>query len=271
MQNTDILFDVVIPAHEKDSATLNFCISAIKKNIINHRRIIVVSKDKLTDKAEWFSEKKFPFSLNDLINIYPKSSGWHLQQLLKLYSPLVIPNILPNVLIIDSDTIFFNKTSFFDQSGVALYSESKDKNLEKSTFHQKSCEHIFKLLPSIKTKLPQKYNKISGICHHMIFQKNIIEDLFQKIQKQHNTLDPFYKIFMQKIDDGYEVSEYNLYFYFLITHYPQRMVIRNLKYKNTSNLSLWRYKIFKKYDYCSFHSYQRNIKNNLLKRLILAK
>ena len=53
--------DVVIPAVEKDIPTLNLCVESIRKYGEGVRRVIVVSKDRLTDQAEWFDEKKFPF------------------------------------------------------------------------------------------------------------------------------------------------------------------------------------------------------------------
>ena len=44
------MIDVVIPAHKKDIDTLDLCIDGIRKNVKDVRRIIVVSKEKLTDK-----------------------------------------------------------------------------------------------------------------------------------------------------------------------------------------------------------------------------
>lgn len=259
--NKTLLIDVVIPAHKKDLATLDHCINGIRKNCVAVRRIIVVSKEKYSDKAEWFSEDEFPFSfkeISDLLN--GVDVGWHFQQLLKLYSPLVIPNISENVLILDSDTVFFRKVKFFSDEGLPLYNLSKDKNLENSPFHQVTLKHIKKILPDIEQKLPKDFENISGICHHMLFQKHFIQELFSRVESYDNEGDPFYKIFLKNRERSYAVAEYNLYFYFLISLHQKSYKIRTLKYKNTANLSLWKYKIRLKYDYCSFHSYMREEK-----------
>jgi len=61
--------DAVIPAHPKDLETLEYCIKGIKKNVKNIRRIIVVSKSKLTDNAEWFDEALYPFSYPEVAKL----------------------------------------------------------------------------------------------------------------------------------------------------------------------------------------------------------
>ena len=61
------MIDVVIPAHKKDLATLEYAIDGIRKNIADVRRIIVVSKEKYTDKAEWFDEALYPFLTQKLV------------------------------------------------------------------------------------------------------------------------------------------------------------------------------------------------------------
>ena len=56
------MIDAVIPAHKKDIDTLDLCIDGIRQNVKDIRRIIVVSKDKLTDNAEFYPESNFSFS-----------------------------------------------------------------------------------------------------------------------------------------------------------------------------------------------------------------
>ncbi len=254
-----MLIDVAIPAHEKDLHTLNHCINGIKNNILGVRRIIVVSKKKFTEQAEWFDESLYPFSyqeINDLVN--GSNVGWNFQQLLKLYSPLVIPGILPNVLVIDADTVFYRKVSFFSKEGLPLYNLSKDKNLENSNFHQITLRHIKKILPKIAEQFPRNFENISGICHHMLFQKHIIEELFTAVEKHDPFGEPFYKIFLQNRENSFGVAEYNLYFYFLITTHPKDYKIRILQYKNTAKFSPFKERLRRKYHYCSYHSYMRN-------------
>jgi len=107
----------------------------------------------------------------------------------------------------------------------------------------------------------------------MLIQKNVIESLFSMIEANFNE-QKFYKIFLQNRHNSFGVAEYNLYFYFLITHFPNSYAIRLLRYKNTSKFSPFLEKIRRKYHYCSYHSYMRksffNHKNflNNLKKLI---
>ncbi len=262
------IIDVVIPAHEKDLDTLNYCIAGIRKNIAGVRRIIVVSKAKYTDKAEWFDEALFPFSYQEVASLVKVGIGWHLQQLLKLYSPLVIPNISENVLIVDSDTVFLRKVKFFSPEGLPLYNLSKDQDLDQSTFHQDSYANIAKVLPEVAQNLPAHYKNISGICHHMLFQKLMIEELMRRVEANDGSGDPFYKIFLKNSkESSYSVAEYNLYFYFLVALHPGKYQIRILRYKNTADFNLWKYRWRMKYHYCSFHSYMRENKKSLVQKI----
>ncbi len=251
------MIDVVIPAHKKDLATLEYAIDGIRKNIADVRRIIVVSKEKYTDKAEWFDEALYPFSYSEISDLVGgENVGWNLQQLLKLYAVLVIPDISENVLVVDADTVFYRKVKFFEE-GLPLYNLGKDKNLDRDNFYQNTLDHIKKILPEITEKFPQKFENISGICHHMLFQKHIIEDLFSKVEANSNNNDPFYKIFLKTAKSSFGVAEYNLYFYFLISCHPNEYKIRILRYKNTSKFHPLLERLRRKYHYCSYHSYMR--------------
>ncbi len=284
---TDKYIDAVIPAHVKDVATLDHCIAGIRKNIKNIRRIIVVSKEKYTKRAEWFDEKLYPFSFAEISEILNHQNvGWNYQQLLKLYSVLIIPNISQQVLIIDADTVFYRSVEFVDEDGKALYNLSKDKNLYESKFHNEILVHIANIAPQIAVKIPELFgedaknnkeranqfikklnfrsdedfknanNLESGICHHMLFEKRVMESLFSTIESNFKG-EEFYKVFLKNRQSLFGVAEYNLYFYFLISHFPDAYKIRILRYKNTSKFYPIIEKIRKKYDYCSYHSYMR--------------
>jgi hypothetical protein len=124
-----------------------------------------------------------------------------------------------------------------------------------------------KILPEIGDKIPEKFKTISGICHHMLLQKHMILDLFSRVEKQDGTGDLFYKIFLKNAENFYSVAEYNLYFYFLASIHPNDYEIRILRYKNTADFNLWKYRWRLKYDYCSFHSYLRENKKNRLQKI----
>lgn len=227
--------DVVIPVCQKDLRTLDYAIDGIKKHGVGIRRVIVISDKRYTEKAEWFDEERYPFSKKDIekkINeLLPsghsyngKRNGWIYQQLLKLYAPFVIPEISENVLVLDSDTIFLKQISFFDQDGYALYNVGTEN--QKAYF-----EHAEKLI----THKPIKkiFKEYSGICHHMLFQKKVLEDLFAEIRNTHN-MEPW-QAFLACINPDWLsyscMSEYEIYFNFIFSR-NYKVKIRKLTWDN---------------------------------------
>lgn len=87
--------DVVIPCHKKDADVLEKSIEGIRSNGKNINRIFVISKEKLTQKAEYFSEDNFPFTKQQIVDyvlsgqgysdevekLFCKKAGWVYQQL----------------------------------------------------------------------------------------------------------------------------------------------------------------------------------------------
>jgi len=258
-------FDVVIPVHERDKPILEHCINGVRKNLIGVRRIITVSKEKYTQNAEWIDEAIFPFSY-DLVKSYKANkAGWFFQQLLKMYSPIVIPDILPNVMVLDSDTVFFRRIPMFDKKGRAFYNLSKGQRKECQTFTASVDAHIEELLPAIKRKnIPPHFKLLSAISHNMIFNREIMKELFEMVEALDVDKDPFYKIFLKNHGQGV-ASEYQIYFNFMMVFHPDLIVIRKLKFKNTSDPDITKYSIFPKYHFCSFHHYLRGTKQKSLR------
>lgn len=256
-------FDIIIPVHKKDLAILEYCIEAARKKIVGVRRIVTISQEKYTDSAEWFPESQFPFSMDFVRQYTGGLCGWYFQQLLKLYAPLVIPNISENVLILDSDTVFFRKTKMFDDCGRPFYNTSKDTKICRKPFDIAVEEHINKLWPKIsRQNLPAEFKEISGICHSMLFNREIITELFDKVEKYDGSGDKFFKIFLKHASHHHSASEYQIYFNFLLIFHSKEIAMRKLKYKNTADLNIKKYRKRLKYSYCSFHSYLRNGRRN---------
>lgn len=259
-QFLDDAIDVVIPCVEKDREILDLCIDGIRKYGNNIRRVIVVSKKPLTDKAEWFSETAYPFSLQEVALALSKENpttglfvqsgdrtGWYFQQLLKLYAPLVIPDISSNVLILDADVIFLNRVDFLNANHAGLYNPGEE-------FHLPYFEHGARLIPGFhKCFMPY-----SGISHHMIFQRSVIDALFAEVESYHSR--PFWKIFCELVDPQHLLesgaSEYEIYFNYVFLHTNQ-VSIRKLNWKNIVNLKEVRKLKKRGYDYIAIHSYCR--------------
>lgn len=258
--------DVVIPAHIKDKETIDLCISGIRKNCSRVRRVIVVSSERMTPQADWFDEKKFPFSIKDITLAIgrgdletaktffesggKRNPGWYYQQLLKLYASFVIPDLSSNVLVLDSDTIFLNPVEFLNDKNGGLFCTNP------ITAFQMYINHAKRLVPDYKRIYPDKYS----VCHHMLFQKPILKELFKVVEKHHH--QPFWKAFCACVDlnEG-GASEYEIYYNYALRHTDQ-VALRPLKWRNTPFLN--KLNEFKKhgYHFVSCHAYLRDFVND---------
>lgn len=257
--------DVVIPAIEKDLATLEYCIQGIKDNCQNCRRIIVVSPKKLTDNAEWYPETDYPFSKDD-VSLYlnrmdpiqaklfkqktDSRLGWYYQQLLKLCAPSVIPGISSNVLVVDADTVFFRPIEFLNEDGGGNYAVGQE-------YIKAYFKHSNKLLPGLKKVFADK----SGVCHHMLFQKAVMDDLFFQVESFHK--QEFWKAFCLCVNPSdlskAGAADYEIYFNFAFSRTDQAK-IRPLNWRNSSDLHRIEYHSQAGYDFVTYHAWLRKKK-----------
>ena len=241
-----MLFDIVICYGPNYKNIINQMIEHTKKNVIGYRNIYIISYDKniKIDGCITIDENIFPFNKKYIENyINPDRSGWYLQQLLKLYAIFVIDNILDNVLIIDCDTVFYKPTVFFENN-IPLYNYGYEYN-------EPYFEHMKILHPSLKKMDKNK----SGICHHMVFQKQILIEIFTLIESHHKKL--FYEVFIEnsRRDICSSASEYELYFNYLLQYVNKDLYkIRELKYINY-NSNMVNNSDKDNYDYISYHWY----------------
>lgn len=278
-------YDIVITSCEKDKVILQKCIESIKKYIIGYRRIIVVSDRKLTDieNVEWFNEKQYPFTKKDLYdcmyNVVPDSLRrkrlGYINQLLKLYAHYVIPNLTENILIIDSDVVFIKGSTFFDikkddnddEIMIPLYGYNYMYPKGWSIYQN----HFKKLHPTFND-----FNK-SGICHHVIYNRKIINELFNKIEKHHDRT--FWKIYLELMDTRpgqihSEPANCELYYNYITKFHPDKFMLRKIKWlespanpgKNNaanSNNEIIKtqteHALSKGCNYIAFHSYDRDL------------
>lgn len=258
---TDDPIDVVIVTHPKDKLTLDECIEGIRQNCDKVGRVVVVSPKKLTDNAEWFNEDLFPFTKEDVAMTIVRGSkrkrieffhnthrgpGWYYQQLLKLYSSFIIPGLSSNVLIIDSDTIFMNPVTFLNDSNGALFC-SNDEDAKPAYF-----AHAERLVPGYK----RIYPKVYSVCHHMLFQKPILEDLFRVVEDYHGK--EFWVAFCSCVDlkANMGASEFEIYYNFALRNTDQ-VELRELKWANCGDLKKKGEFKRKGFHFVSFHTYMR--------------
>ncbi|HEY5236698.1 MAG TPA: hypothetical protein VIJ14_11010, partial [Rhabdochlamydiaceae bacterium] len=166
------------------------------------------------------------------------------QQLMKLYTPYTIPEISSNVLLLDADTVFLNPIEFINSEGEPYFTAAGE-------YHIPYFEHMKRLLPWLKRETDH-----SGICHHMLMQKCVLDDLFQMIEKQHQTAP--WKAICSCVTDFYGsgLSEYEIYFNFILARSDQAH-IRSLKWENWGSINSLEDKRAQGYTFSSCHSWFR--------------
>ena len=247
-------FDILFLCHEKDKELLKKSVYYAQKNVKNYRKIFLVSNRNFLESEkniEFVSETKYPFTKKDFDKYASDGRGsWYYQQFLKLYFFNIMGNkVLDNLLIIDADTMFIRKTSFFEND-IPLY------NFETG-YHQPYYHILEKLFGFGKQK-----SNISGITHHMLIQKKYIEEIFNFVEKKERK--EFWKAIMTNIDadtiSGF--SEYDLYFNYMLKKHPSKIKIRRIRFINFPAYSKGWINFFRflGYYYLSSHHYLRESK-----------
>lgn len=246
------LFDVVICVGPNDSSFIHHSINYTKKNICGYRNIYLISYDKniVIDECITIDENIFPFNKNSVSNYLGINdrNGWYLQQILKMYAGNIIPNILDYYLVIDADTLFLKPINFFYDNNLFYHTIISVQN------HLPYLNHMSKLHPILKKSHPS-----SGISHNCMFNKLILNELFNFIEQFHNNGKQFWQIFLEMIDKNDVLlsgaSEYEIYFTYLILFHSNKFSTRNLKF--IEHMSYITDDIINNYDYMSQHWYCR--------------
>lgn len=251
-------FDLVICVGPNDNDILEHMLVFNKKNIIGYRNIyLVCSNPRINIEGTiTIDEKMYPFQMSDLIKKFDKNTrnGWYLQQLLKFYAGSVIPDILPNYLIVDCDTHFLRPVKFITDEGKYIYTTGTE-------YHKQYFHHMNRLDASLKKSHP-----LSGISHHTLFNTEIVNELMKRIEGNFNNKKAFWELYLEAID----LKEYNesgaaeneLYFTYMFLYHKDKMIIRQL---NWVNVSSYKSSYSKKFDFVSIHWYKRRTLKNLLR------
>jgi hypothetical protein len=228
-------FDIVIPLGPNERGNIHKQIEYTKKNVIGYRNIYIVTNnyDNLQiDGCKIINEDIFPFKMSDIAcyfihhNGKCNRNGWYLQQLLKLYAGFIIEELLDNYLIIDSDVFFLKPTEFYMNSKYVF--TISDEN------HIPYFKHMEKTHPTFTKQINS-----SGISHHMLFNKQIIKEIFELVENLHSK--PFWVVFIEMVDEHKNhhirvtesgASEYELYFNYMIQKHKDSICIRSLNWSN---------------------------------------
>ena len=242
------MFDIVVCHGPNDDSMLDLNIQYNSVNVVGKNNIYVITYDcnLKRDDCIVIHESAFPFSVADVKErTSEKRYGWYLQQLIKLYAHCVIPNLSEHYLVIDCDTLFLKPTVFFENN-LPLYDFGTEH-------HVPYFEHLRRVHPTF-TKLVKE----SGICHHMMFSKTILREIFSFVEGRDKTSTPFWKIMIECIDpkqvefSGF--SEYELYFNYMLQFHKNEMKIRPLAWNNSKTLDITSNHL----NYISYHHYARH-------------
>lgn len=226
-------YDILVSHGPSDDDILPYTISQIRKYVKDFRNIYIVSHDAEIDLfnedvfkgTKVIDEKTFPFSIKDVDKFIqtPKRNAWYFQQLLKLYASLVIEEILDDYVVVDADTLFLKDISF--KSGERYMVNMGDEH------HIPYFEHMKRLHPSF-----EKMVKLSGITHHMIFNRTIVIEMMNLVERHHNST-PFWEVFLKEVvpeqRHGSGASEYEMYFNYMLKNHKDKIIPRKIKFENT--------------------------------------
>jgi hypothetical protein len=228
-------FDIIIPLGPNEMSNFNEQLIYTKKNVIGYRNIYIVTSNVnlKCDDCIVIDENVFPFK--DFISKYfaqykgkSNRNGWYFQQLIKLYAGVFISDLLENYLIIDAD-VFFLKPTRFIENNQFLFATGDEE-------HRPYFEHMSLLDSTFK-----KYYNKSGICHHMLFNKKYLNEIFNIVEKTHNK--PFWVAFIILVNEHLKhnvncaesgASEYEMYFNYIYNNHKDNIIIRDLKWQNIS-------------------------------------
>jgi GR25 family glycosyltransferase involved in LPS biosynthesis len=256
---TNTKFDIVYICHSKDKDTIIKSLESVKKYVRHYNNIYLIAKENFlknywSDNMIFIDENKYPFTKDDIKNNIsskcPKFKyGWYYQQLLKLYIHYAIPEITDHFMVLDSDVIFYKFIRFFNDDNIPYFTTGNEYN--KPYF-----KHMKELYPKLK-----KMHTKSGISHHMMFNKKILEKLIKDVESFHKIL--FWKAFLNKVEfdktDNYSrASEYEIYFNFVLKYFPKKYKIRELVWFNLKPSDIEKYKNKYDIDFIGVHDYFSN-------------
>jgi hypothetical protein len=251
-------FDIIIPLGPNELSRIDTQIKYTKQNVIGYRNIYIITCNKniQINGCIMIDENIFPFKqfISQYFGEYNgknNRNGWYFQQLIKLYSWYYIPDILDNYLVIDAD-VFFLKPTQFIVNDKFIYSVGNE-------YHIPYFKHMNLLHNSFKKEISK-----SGICHHMIFNKQYLKNLFEMVETFHNNNKPFWQIFILSVKEHFQhppnfsesgASEYELYINYMIRNNMDRIMFRNLNWQNISPTDFVSNRYNHNYDFVSVCSW----------------
>ena len=238
----DHRIDIVMPTASKDASRMEGALRGILENCREPiGSIYVISPERfLSDsisgkRIHWIPDADFPFLIEDIRAIFRRKGGayqnasWYYQQLLKFYAFSVIGGLGDRILILDSDYVFIRPVNFLDEDGRAMLAYGYPFQWRLGTEkYSETIEHVHadfaqRLIPGWRPMHPW-----SGMQHHMLFERSIIRDLFDSVEREWKK--DFWKAFIENVrtDKWNAAAEYVIYHHFALWKHKQRVALRHL-------------------------------------------
>lgn len=236
------MVDCIIPVHEKDFDTLGHTLASVRRCCPQVRRIVTISRTAFPGTsdvaADWVDEASniWPFRINDFEACCCPSPGWLFQQLLKLYAPIVVPDLSPNVLVCDADVIWLKEEGVrFIEKGVAgllaafacTFDADACPPIRSSVDLHRYDDFVPSVLPGLEKPRP---GVETAVCHHGLFQRDVVYELMSRVEGAHAG-KVFWEVFRDAAREcGGRASEYDLYHAFGRRFFPDRVIARPLTF-----------------------------------------
>ncbi|MCL6604913.1 MAG: DUF6492 family protein [Paenibacillus sp.] len=245
--------DVLIPAIEKDLATLPYVIDSLRRYVKHPiSKIYIVSpnnsriKNLCSRKGCTFVDEStlLPFTKKDIHYSSTRwnRSGWLYQQLLKMNGDTLCRENY--FLVIDADTILIRPHRFRSNGKSIFYCRN---------WSQPEYFRTYRKLLGTKAPSPRSF-----VTHYMLFERSKLAQLKRKIEAKHGL--PWYTAILRSINkkQQFGFSEFETYANYIYSENPSGVILKNAQNKSlkTSASSLSKgqtIKLSKTYRSLSFH------------------
>lgn len=257
----------------KDTRVFEKSIHSALAHLVDIDKFYVITSDakavhdklhaKLGGRVVFVDEGRFPFTGTNVTEVmlqavkekgvYPMNgnspfertvwgrTGWFLQQLLKMYAGRVLG--LDDFVIIDSDLIWFQNVTFLNKTlpnGVKVYNYASS-----GQYHANYVATLRKISGIDMFEPPKNDVYRSGICHHMVLSKPVLEHLMATSEQIHGGI-PFWQVLLNHsalemtcraprtniCGAGSTLSEYELYFNYARVKFPETIAFRPIMWSN---------------------------------------
>ena len=222
------MYDILIPAHEKDFTKLYFVYNSIIENLNDFQSIFCITNVKVPKHLKisgvnyFLDEEVIDFDFSLFKGIIQKRTGWYRQQFVKLFQNVTGDDYL----VTESDNIYNQKINILEDNKPVFFL-GKDQN------HAPYYKIMQKLLG-----YGREYD-FSFINEVMYIKREYVKELvaLTKLNKY-----GFFELFANELNRTQEVSgcsDYDLYGNFIAKHHKNEYLYKHVKTIVTAKHSEW--------------------------------